>query len=123
MALDAVEAHGVPATTEVFRDRVLAGDLHRYFAEIPGCSDEWWQLLEDGVRTTWSERSLTHSGLLPRDRLVGWLVEQGRRADAAAVVTRSEQITVRQGRLDVPSDVLDAASVAPEALLVRDQEG
>ena len=65
MALDAVEAHGVPATTEVFRDRVLAGDLHRYFAEIPGCSDEWWQLLEDGVRTTWSERSLDPLGPAP----------------------------------------------------------
>ena len=33
---------------EVFVDRVLAGDLHRYFVEIPGCSDEWWDLLVAG---------------------------------------------------------------------------
>ena len=33
----------------MFRDRVLAGDLHRYFAEIPGCDDAWWELLRGGV--------------------------------------------------------------------------
>ena len=45
-----VEAHGSAEVTEVFRDRVLAGDLHRYFTEIPGCADEWWALLRDGRR-------------------------------------------------------------------------
>ena len=35
---------------EVFVDRVLAGDLHRYFAEIPGCDDAWWELLRAGHR-------------------------------------------------------------------------
>ena len=122
MSLDAVEAHGVPATTEVFRDRVLAGDLHRYFAEIPGCSDEWWELLRLGVQDLWADRSLTRSGLLPRDRLVGWLVEQGRRSDAASVVTHAARIAVHAGRLDVPDDVLDGGSLAPEALRVRDTE-
>ena len=34
-----------PATSAYFVDRVLAGDLHRYFVEIPGASDEWWRLL------------------------------------------------------------------------------
>ena len=43
-------AGGDPKVTcEVFLDRVLAGDLHRYFAEIPGCDDEWWELLRTGV--------------------------------------------------------------------------
>ncbi len=86
-ALASVEAYGSRKVTGVFRDRVLAGDLHRYFTEIPGCSDEWWDLLHSGVVALWGERSLTHSGLLPVDRLVGWLVEQGRRTDADAVVT------------------------------------
>ena len=35
---------------EVFVDRVLAGDLHRYFTEIPGCDDAWWDLLRERDR-------------------------------------------------------------------------
>ena len=54
-SLRSVEEYGAPKVTSVFRDRVLAGDLHRYFAEIPGCDDEWWQLLRTGV--------LSHLGL------------------------------------------------------------
>ena len=64
----------------------MAGDLHRYFVEIPGASDEWWRLLVDGIHDLWGERSLVHSGLPPVHRLVGWLVEQDRRADAESVV-------------------------------------
>src|SRR3954468_23229479 len=124
-----VEEYGAPKVTEIFRDRVLAGDLHRYFAELPGCSDEWWELLRSGVLSIWGSRSLTHSGLLPVDRLVGWLVEQGRREDAAAVVTYArergrpvDRVETPQGRrLDVP--VIDVRTVAPEALLLREGEG
>lgn len=130
-ALDSVEAYGSRKVTGVFRDRVLAGDLHRYFTEIPGCSDEWWELLRSGVVALWGERSLTHSGLLPVDRLVGWLVEQGRRAEAAAVVTYAlglarplDRVETADGsrRLDLPPEVLDVATVAPEALTLRAHE-
>jgi len=129
-SLRSVEEYGAPKVTRVFRDRVLAGDLHRYFAELPGCDDEWWELLRSGVLSIWGSRSLTHSGLLPADRLVGWLVEQGRRADAAAVVAYArerggplERVATPQGlRLDLPADVLDVRSVAPEALALRDNE-
>ena len=82
MALSSVEEYGAPRVTAVFRDRVLAGDLHRYFAEIPGCHDDWWGLLVSGVQAFWGDRSLTHSGLPPVHRLTGWLVEQDRREDA-----------------------------------------
>jgi CDP-glycerol glycerophosphotransferase len=127
-ALGSVEEYGAPKVTAVFRDRVLAGDLHRYFAEIPGCDDEWWELLRTGVTAIWGSRSLTHSGLLPVDRLVGWLVERGRRADAEAVVTYARELgrpvgrveTASGRRLDVP--VLDLSTVAPEALALRDHE-
>jgi len=130
MALRSVEEYGSSKVTTVFRDRVLAGDLHRYFAELPGCSDEWWELLRGGVLSIWGARSLTHSGLLPADRLVGWLVEQGRREEAAAVVTYARGLgrpvdrveTPAGRRLDVPADVLDVRTVAPEALLLRDTE-
>jgi glycosyltransferase involved in cell wall biosynthesis len=119
-----VVAHGVPATTDVFVDRVLAGDLHRYFAELPGCSDEWWTLLRDGIHDLWGERSLTRSGLLPADRLVGWLVQHDRRAEAEAVAALPRPLarTADGTQLAPPSDVLDLATVAPEALEVRPTE-
>ena len=101
-SLRSVEEYGAPKVTEVFRDRVLAGDLHRYFAEIPGCDDEWWELLRTGVVSIWGSRSLTHSGLLPVDRLVGWLVEQGRRADAEAVVTYARELGRPVDRVETP---------------------
>jgi CDP-glycerol glycerophosphotransferase len=129
-ALGSVEEYGAAKVTAIFRDRVLAGDLHRYFAEIPGCDDEWWELLRSGVLSIWGSRSLTHSGLLPADRLVGWLVEQGRRADAATVVSYAaglgrplDRVSTPDGvRLDLPADVLDVRSVAPAALLLRPDE-
>jgi glycosyltransferase involved in cell wall biosynthesis len=127
-ALRSVEDYGAPKVTSMFRDRVLAGDLHRYFAEIPGCEDPWWELLRGGVLSIWGSRSLTHSGLLPVDRLVGWLVEQGRRADAAAVVSYARELgrpvdrveTTQGRRIDVP--VIDVSTVTPEALALRDTE-
>ena len=127
-ALRSVEEYGAPKVTEVFRDRVLAGDLHRYFAEIPGCDDAWWELLRSGVLSIWGARSLTHSGLLPLDRLVGWLVEHGRRDDAAAVVTYARELGRPVDRMDLPQGrrldvpVLDLATVAPQALLLRANE-
>ncbi|GAA1914914.1 hypothetical protein GCM10009737_15380 [Nocardioides lentus] len=135
----AVRAHGVGATSAVYLDRVLAGDLHRYFVEVPGCDDAWWELLRAMVLELWSERSLVHSGLPPVHRLTGWLVEQGRRDDAAAVMTwfagldgPVPRATLGPGepdpagsglRIDVP--VLDGPTVAPVdplALAVRPHE-
>ena len=37
MSLDLVRAHGDPEVTRIFLDRVLPGDLWRYFEAIPGC--------------------------------------------------------------------------------------
>ena len=133
-ALASVTAHGDPRVEQVFRDRVLAGDLWRYFTEIPGCSDEWWDLLRAGVVEFWGERSLVHSGLPPVHRLTGWLVEQGRREDAAAVMRYAAALgaplprvpdpaAAGSGRrLELPADVLDPATVDPAALAVRPDE-
>jgi len=130
MSLEAVNASpDADAIRQVFLDRVLAGDLHRYFIKIPGCSDEWWRLLHRGVREMWGERSLVHSGLPPVHRLTGWLVEQGRRVDASAVMlwvaTHNGQPLPRVQtdggwRLDVP--VLSRASIDPAALALRQHE-
>ncbi|HET6938333.1 MAG TPA: glycosyltransferase family 2 protein [Nocardioides sp.] len=129
-SLRSVEEYGAPKVTAIFRDRVLAGDLHRYFAELPGCDDEWWELLRTGVLSIWGSRSLTHSGLLPADRLVGWLVEQGRRSEAEAVAGYARDLgrpldrvdTPDGRRLDLPAEVLDVRTVAPAALAVRPTE-
>ncbi|WP_243056243.1 glycosyltransferase family 2 protein [Nocardioides sp. SR21] len=128
MSLQTVEDFGSKKTSRVFHDKVLAGDLHRYFAEIPGCSDEWWDLLVAGVREFWGTRSLVHSGLPPVHRLTGWLVETGRRVDAvrvmeyvAALGGPVPQVRTAQGpRIDVPG--LDPATVDPAALVLRDFE-
>lgn len=128
MALASVEAHGSAEVTRVFRDRVLAGDLHRYFDELPGCTEEWWALLHAGVVELYADRSLVHSGLTPAYRLVGWLVEQGRREDASAVVAHLHahpgplpRVETAAGpRIDVP--VLDLATVDPAALLLHPDE-
>lgn len=130
MALASVEAYGAAGVTDVFRDRVLPGDMGQYFVNIPDCSDEWWDLLVTGVRELWGpQRSLTGSTLPPAQRLTGWLVEQDRRADAALVSSYARglggplpRVTEADGsvRVDVPG--LDPATVAPEAMRLRDHE-
>lgn len=131
MSLASVRQHGDAHVERVFVDRVLAGDMHRYFTEIPDCSAEWWGLLQQGVSDLWGERSLVHSGLPPVHRLCGWLVEQDRRDDAAALMLHMARLRAPLPRaeapgggwrLDVPVDVLDPAGVDPAALAVRDHE-
>jgi glycosyltransferase involved in cell wall biosynthesis len=112
----------------VFLDRVLAGDLHRYFAVIPGCDDAWWGLLRGGIADLWGDRSLTHSGLTPAHRLIGWLVEQDRREEAAAVMTYVAGLGRPLDRVDGPDGprldlpVVDVSTVDPSALAVRPHE-
>ncbi|WP_205472043.1 glycosyltransferase family 2 protein [Nocardioides sp. SYSU D00038] len=127
MALASVLDYGSAKVTAVFRDRVLAGDLHRYFDEIPGCDDAWWELLVAGVRELWAGRGLVRSGLVPAHRLVGWLVEHDRRPEATLVVERLHELgglprvdTPAGRRVDVPG--LDVRTIDPAALLLRDDE-
>jgi glycosyltransferase involved in cell wall biosynthesis len=126
MALEAVQEYDDAATSAYFVDRVLAGDLHRYFVEIPGAPDEWWGLLVAGVQELWGQRSLTNSGLPPVHRLVGRLVEEDRRAEAESVVRWLATLdgpAPRDGDLlVVPPEVLDTSTVDPAALLLRDFE-
>lgn len=130
MSYAAVHSSGDATVESVFVDRVLAGDLWRYFLEIPAASDEWWELLRDGVQEFWGERSLVHSGLPPVHRLCGWLVEQDRRADAASLMGWVATLTgpaPQNGNgpdrhVDVPSEVLDLSSIDPAALALRDFE-
>lgn len=139
-SLAAVRTHGSTEVERVFVDKVLAGDLWRYFLLLPGCTDEWWALLRAGVLEMWGQRSLVHSGLPPVHRLAGWLVEQDRRTEATRLVEwftslagepapRIQDAETGTWRLDVPPGVLDGApgaldgaAVDPAALALRPYE-
>ncbi|MDO9457474.1 glycosyltransferase [Nocardioides sp.] len=130
MARQSVLDYGSSKVTEVFQDKVLPGDLHRYFLLIPDADDEWYRLLESGVREFFGTRSLVHSGLQPAQRLTGWLVQNGRREEAALVMsyvaamapgTRVPRVRDTRGvRIDVPG--IDPRTVDHAALAVRDHE-
>ncbi len=131
MSLAAVDASpDAAAVREVFLDRVLAGDLHRYFVHIPACSDDWWRTLYRGIGEMWGERSLAHSGLPPVHRLTGWLVQQNRRMDAAAVMLwhasldgkPMPQAAEQDGGWSIVVPVVNRASVDPAALALRPHE-
>lgn len=123
-----VAAGGDPRVREVFIDRVLAGDLHRYFDVIPGCSDEWWSLLVGMVREMWGERGLTGSVLLPAYRLAGWLVLHERREQASALMSwvaahgarLPRRRTLRGTLVDVPG--VDLSDVDRAARRLRPDE-
>lgn len=130
LSRQSVYAYGSPRVTTVFEERVLPGDLHTYFVQIPGCSDEWYRLLEAGVREFFGTHSLVHSTLAPVHRLTGWLVEQGRRDDATLVMSYAASlppgerprrvVDARGPRLDVPG--LNPGSVDHAALAVHAHE-
>ncbi|MFC7362784.1 glycosyltransferase family 2 protein [Nocardioides astragali] len=131
-ALASVRAHGSAEVEDVFVDRVLAGDLWRYFLLVPGASEAWWRLLRAGVLEFWGQRSLVHSGLPPVHRLAGWLVEQDRRAEVSSLMEwasalegpppRAQDVATGDWRLSVPHSVVDEATVDPAALRLRDHE-
>jgi CDP-glycerol glycerophosphotransferase len=127
-SLALVRAEGAPVVQEVFVDRVMAGDLWRYFLELPNGDDEWWKLLRTGIDELWGERSLVHSGLMPVHRLIGWLVQHDRRDEATAVAAfldggGSVPRTVDGTALD-PSGLpgLDADTIDPAAVRLRPHE-
>ena len=130
-SLASVRAHGDAAVEQVFVDRVLAGDLWRYFLLVPGCTPEWWRLLRSGVLELWGTR-LVDSGLPPVHRLAGWLVAEDRRADVTALMEwfaelegpapRVQDMATGAWRLAIPPSVLDEASVPAEALALRPHE-
>ncbi|WP_432477413.1 glycosyltransferase family 2 protein [Nocardioides sp. GXQ0305] len=132
MALAVVRAEGSATIEQTFLERVLPGDMWRHFLVIPEASEEWWDLLVSGVREFWGSDSLVNSGLPPVHRLCGWLVEQGRRDEAAALMShvaahpaplpRATDPATGAVRLDVPDGLVDLATVDPAALALRPHE-
>ena len=75
-------------TQEVWFGRVLPIDMWEYFRAVPGCSDEYWELLRAGTTEFWNPATVPfeQTSLPLRQRLMGWLVCQGRRSDLAVMI-------------------------------------
>ena len=63
--------------------RVLPIDMWEYFRAVPGCSEEYWALLRTGLAEFWGPHTVPFelTRLPLRQRLMGWLVQQDRRAE------------------------------------------
>ncbi len=87
MTTDLVRELGSARILDHWARYSLPGDLPRYFHEIPTCDDAYWEMLHIGVRDLFPGLPpITESGLPLPQRLVGWLVSEGRRRDAERVV-------------------------------------
>ncbi|MGZ5398968.1 MAG: glycosyltransferase family 2 protein [Nocardioides sp.] len=82
-SLATVRAHTSEHTQRVFLRRVLPIDLWEYFRAVPGCSDDYWGMLRDGVIELWHDDGVPfeQTALPLRQRIMGWLVGRDRRQD------------------------------------------
>jgi glycosyltransferase involved in cell wall biosynthesis len=91
-SLDTVRRLGSDTVLRTFYNDPLAMDFPIRFRQIPGCGDEFWQMLHEGVRGLWADGpSFAETTLPVHFRLVAWLVAQGRRADAERVLAFAEE--------------------------------
>ena len=88
MTLELVEKYGDPQVTWVLETEILPVDMWEYCEAVPGCTDEFWELLVSAFREFWGcpsngfgRMAFTEAMIPPHERLMGWLVTQGRRDD------------------------------------------
>lgn len=83
MTLEFVEAYGNPAVSRVLETEILPVDMWEYCEAVPGCSDEFWDLLVAAFREFWGGQRVAYTEAMipPHERLMGWLVTEGRRED------------------------------------------
>jgi CDP-glycerol glycerophosphotransferase len=75
--------HGSDRLRQVWFARVLPIDMWEYFRSVPGCSDDYWSMLRDGVREFWGAHTVPfeRTGLPLRRRIMGWLVAEDLRSE------------------------------------------
>ncbi len=80
---DVVLAGASEGTRDVWFRRVLPIDMWEYFRAVPGCPDDYWSMLRDGLREFWGPHTVPfeRTGLPLRQRIMGWLVAQDLRSD------------------------------------------
>jgi len=101
-SLQTVRELGSPEVLRTFFVDGLAMDMPGYVGNIPGCSDEYWQMLQTETAALWDGGpSFAALRLPPVHRLAVWLVANDRRAEAETVA----RFAADHRPLDVP--VLD----------------
>jgi len=79
----------IPRVADVWFKDILPVDMWEYFRAAPGCSDAYWELLQSAVREFWTADTVRfeETRLPVQQRLLGWLVEHGRRRELEELVT------------------------------------
>ncbi|HEX6149533.1 glycosyltransferase family 2 protein [Nocardioides sp.] len=82
-SLDTVRDHTRPPTARLFVRRVLPIDMWEYFRSVPGCTDDYFDLLRHGVNELWLPDGVPfeQTALPLRQRIMGWLVGRGMRRE------------------------------------------
>lgn len=82
-ATSIVRQRTAPMTQYTWFARVLPVDMWEYFRCVPGCSDDYWELLRAGMAEFWGPDTVPfeHTDLPHRQRTMGRLVAHGRRAE------------------------------------------
>ncbi len=88
MSVESVLAHGAAQVSRTFFADVLPVDMWEYFRSVPGCTEEYWTLLRAAVLEFWNDATVPFpETLVPvQQRLMGWFVAQGRRADLERLI-------------------------------------
>lgn len=108
MTLDLVEAYGNPQVTWTLETEILPVDMWEYCEAVPGCTDEFWDLLVSAFREFWGcpangfgRVPYTAAMIPPHERLMGWLVTEGRRDDLVRLFEWLSMLTEAPIRDDV----------------------
>lgn len=82
-----------PHLRDLWLADVLPADMFEYFRVVPGCSDEYWDLLVSMVREFWSDDTVPfHETVVPvQQRLLGWYVAHDRRDDVVRLMEFLEE--------------------------------
>jgi glycosyltransferase involved in cell wall biosynthesis len=77
-----------PHLLALWQSDILPVDMWEYFRAVPGCADEYWDLLRAALTEFWSTETVPfHQTWVPvQQRLMGWYVAQGRRADLERLI-------------------------------------
>jgi CDP-glycerol glycerophosphotransferase len=94
---------GHPALQDVWFRDVLPVDMWEYFRAVPGCSDDYWSALRTAMSSLWSDDTVPFEQTRTpvQQRLMGWLVDHGRRDDLARLI---KFIDENRGDFDVRVD-------------------
>jgi glycosyltransferase involved in cell wall biosynthesis len=91
-SLQTVRELGSPAVLRAFYLDGLAMDMPGYFRNIPGCSDDYWEMLHSETARLWEGAPSFALAKIPAaHRLIAWLVASNRRSAAVTVAGFAEQ--------------------------------